>query len=109
MEDMRGENILGGLSDYTDPNAPKVIVSKEVKSFECEFEYLYHCILKFMRQEDGVLCTGNIYDPFGTYDSNLEFIAPLKTLEDLQAIVEEYNFAVFNGINRKVNGLEFIL
>lgn len=109
------EAITGGLVDRTNPNAPKFIVSKDISAFAYEFncDFFRHygrritysyCSFSLTRQEDGALCTG-----WGYGDSNavfdFEFIAPLSSLDALQAVIDEHALAKANGIDQTVRGI----
>lgn len=103
-ENVREEAMPGGVRDWTDSGAPKAITSKEINSFKCEFNYIYYCVFSITRQEDNVLCVGDIYESNNNI-FNFEATAPLETLDELQAIVEEHNFVALNGEARIVDGL----
>lgn len=108
------EDMPGGFVDRTNPDAPKVIVSKELTSFEfefnCDFFARYSSVLDYdvcrfslAREDEGARCIGSGYGRSGGFD--IEFVAELSALDALQAIVEKYDLAQYNGENRHVNGL----
>ncbi len=95
----------GGRRDWSNPDAPKTIVSKELISFAYEGALLDYAVCHFslVRQDDGALCTGWGHEDDDVFD--LEFMAELSSLDALQAVIDEYDLAKFNGIDITVNGL----
>ncbi len=97
----------GGTVDNTDPDAPKEIASSEIESFRCALSLrsldregqgralLPYYELTARRTETGVSCTRN----------GSEFTAEPGFLERLQEIVERYDLAQYNGIDRETHGL----
>lgn len=106
-----GREGTGGSYDYSNPKAPKTIVSTEITSFEYTFvtdvlNQWYsrnipyrRCTFSLVREEDGARCIGSGYsDSDASFD--FAFLAPLAALDDLQALVHEHNLAQVNGINK---------
>jgi hypothetical protein len=105
----------GGIRDWTNPDAPKSIASKEISVFEyefnCDFFWYYdreqtydYCSFHLVRQQDGALCTAWGYGQ-GDAAFDVEFMAPLSSLDALQALVDEHDLAKSNGTDRTVEGI----
>lgn len=107
-----GREGTGGSYDYTDHNAPKTIVSKEITSFEYTFPtyhlneyygrkipYMGQCTFNLVREEDGARCTG-----WGGGCTaaifRFEFLAPFSALDDLQVIIDKHELAKENGVDK---------
>lgn len=110
-EDTNGEYRTGGFEDRSWADAPKVIKSKAIDHFECEFvcntemnqDYAY-CFLEMERGEDaasGRMLAITRWDEERDYS----FRVPLTVLDDLQALVDQHNLALANGTDRHTNGL----
>ncbi len=110
-EDFKGEYKTGGFEDRSWADAPKVIKSKTIEHFECEFvcnnemnvDYGY-CFLEMERGEDAAL--GRVL-AITRWDEehDYSFQAPLTLLDDLQALVDQHDLARANGTDRHTNGL----
>lgn len=107
--------IEGGRRSYTNPDAPKVIESKEIISFEYGFDsedlvYLDnvfpydYCYFSLENQDDGVLYKATLSRDFQGL-TEVELVVSHSTLEDLQNLLEEEDVARYNGIDEFVNGL----
>ncbi|MGI6168722.1 MAG: hypothetical protein ACOYI4_03260 [Christensenellales bacterium] len=105
----------GVVRDWTNPDAPKSITSKEINLFEyefnCDFFRYYgrmnqydYCSFSLVRQQEGALCTGWGYGE-GDAAFEFEFVAPLSSLDALQALVFEYDLAKANGTDVTVEGI----
>ncbi len=106
----------GGAYDYSKKLAPKTIKSKEIISFEYSFPIsglgewairkipLTYCTFTLIRNGEEALCTGE-----GRYHSEIEFDFDFNTdfsaLEKLQFLVDEYNLATVNGIDKGSHGI----
>lgn len=120
----RDDNIqTGGHVDYSDPNAPKTIESKEITSFTYSFfihssdyewdfddesyrEILYNnCTFSLEREEEGARCIGSGYSQYGDDTFDFEFLADLSALDDLQSIIDQYKLATSNGIHERTIGI----
>jgi len=108
------EDMPGSFVDRTNPDAPKTITSKELTSFEfefnCDFFARYGSVLDYdvcsfslVLEDEGARCIGSGYGHSGGFD--IEFVAEPSALDALQTIVEKYDLAQYNGKNRHVNGL----
>ena len=111
------DDIDGGVKTYNSgENSPKIIESSEIVSFECEFS-----LIAAVLEEESEL-SGRIYtldakqdngtvkckiDWYGREDSSVprEFSADISFMKNLQAIVEKYDFAQYNGYESVVSGL----
>ena len=105
------DDIDGGVRHYVDENAPKVIESTQIVSFECYFSTLDLSIgdtalagrvytLK-AAQNGGSYATragGEVYD-------DLTFTPDPHFFEQLQHIVSQYDFAQYNGQHYTASGL----
>ena len=109
-------NTGGGKTDNTDPNAPKVISSIEITSFECSFTTANSLNpdrlgRRFYRFE-AALQNGKVIGSYrsevssspdetvsGTFETNPDFMV------ELQAIISEHHIAKYNGISIRVGGL----
>ncbi len=105
--DMKDIPICGGITDYTDENAPKEIKSKNIVDFSAAFfiydKYDYDkagfCNIKIADNEKGehVLKFNGIY--------NHEVIIDDRVLVDVQAIIDKYELVKKNGDGRVTAGL----
>ena len=103
----------GGVRDNSDPDAPKVIESDFIISFQCEFSALdrmeedtYLSGKNYRleaRLKDGAV-KGHYY-PYGTHDEDILFAADHSFLYKLQEVVSEYDLAQYNGMDISVSGL----
>ena len=109
-------NTGGGKTDNTDPNAPKVISSTEITSFECSFTTANSLNpdrlgRRFYRFE-AALQNGKV---IGSYRSEVSS-SPDETVSgsfetdsffmtELQNVVAEQDIAKYNGISIRVGGL----
>ena len=97
--------ISGGTLDLTDPNAPKVIYSKEITSLDATF-------FVASRQEDGekMLHIKIAPDDTGTLiasedTTNFRWPANEALLTSLQEVIDRYHLAELNGVYRVTAGL----
>lgn len=99
--------IDGGVRHYIDENAPKVIRSTEIVSFQCKFSTLH------MLREESELA-GNVYELQATAEGGCyglrvgeggSFSPDADFFARLQAIVAENDLAQYNGIFHTVSGL----
>ena len=103
--------MTGGSFDYTNPNAPKVIQSKDITSFTYEFPvhiintackrnipYDY-CRFNLERGDHELVLKASGSGLSGFY-FNFEITLPLSVLHDLQVIVDQYEIVKVNGIDR---------
>ncbi len=101
----------GGRDEYADPGAALNIISKDIVNFECRFDcsnfYLsdekrnypyFYCVFSLERKGDSALCKTQTV-------SNLDFETPLSALDDLQALIDEYDLVKYNGIFNHTSGL----
>jgi rhodanese-related sulfurtransferase len=108
---VQGSPTTGGTSDYTDHDAPKKVDSREIVSFEFGITVMGDApedsILTARRYdftaklEDGaVTCTRS-------WDGNepVTFTKDGEFLENLQKIVEKFDFAQYNGYESFTHGL----
>ncbi len=109
-EVIKEEDMPGGLRDRT-WDAPKTIQSKEILRFECELSFnsiqeegYSYAVFQMVRETDFALCRMTGYGN-GIVPIDLRLEAPLATLDDLQALVDQYDLPRYNGIDRQVNGL----
>lgn len=93
----------GGLWENTDPNAPKTIVSTEIKEFSCSFHLREEgtITVEATRTEAGAACS--FRGPEGSED--FTFAADAAFLDALQAIVKKYDFSQYNGLFLERAGL----
>lgn len=105
------DDIDGGVRHYVDENAPKVIESTQIVSFECNFSAL-------TLAEDDTCLAGSVYDLKATqnggsytartrseiYD-DLTFTPTPEFFTQLQRIVSQYDLARYNGQHYTVSGL----
>lgn len=106
----------GSSYDYTDPDAPKTIESKEIISFEYEFpaadlneqkdrDIPYEiCTFTLTRETDNAICAGHS-SGYADEVFDFEFSVPLSTLDDLQVIVDRHDLAQVNGIDKGIQGI----
>lgn len=105
----------GGRKDYTDPNAPKKIESTVITSFAYEFytgsleQALYGLTYEYGGMElerVGDIGQVKVWGFLGgdTYFEH-EYITPLASFADLQAIIEKHNLAKHNGIKEETSGV----
>lgn len=99
------EEAPGYLRDWSNPDAPKAIESKELAAFEYDGGVPGYEMCSFsLAHEDGaVRCRGWGEGTDGAFQ--LDFAAPASSLEALQVIIEGHNLARHNGIDVFVNGL----
>ncbi len=110
------EPVCGGVTDNTDPNAPKTIQSTEITSFECYFSTL----TDMEREEDlgvgeyrlsaelkdgAAVGAYDFRDRYDNKDVKAELHADAGFFKELQAIVAKYDLAQFNGKSHFVAGL----
>ena len=101
------EPITGGVTDKTDPNAPKVIESKDIDNMHAEFllygewapglkNYKYTFDIK--PNEQGVLTA---------YESGLGLSAPVdqELLDAIQAVIDKFDLVDRNGVYKLTAGL----
>ena len=113
-----GNGGTGGSFDHTNRNAPKTIASKQITSFEYRFNTgnlnQFHdrnipyqgCTFRLVGEEDCARCTGCSAGYSGFFAMfNFEFLAPLSSLDDLQAIIDKHNLAKVNGVNKGFIGI----
>ena len=108
------EDIDGGITKYTDTNAPKVIESELIISFECELstladaeddEYSGKNYKLYAKLRDGaVVAKYEYYDRMGNSISK-EFRSSVEFMRRLYGIVSEYDLAQYNGCHYHVAGL----
>jgi len=109
-EVIKEEDMPGGLRDRS-WDAPKTIESKEILRFECEFSFRQiqeegytYAVFQAERENDyasfRMTGFGNGIEPL-----KLHVEAPLTTLDDLQALVDQHDLPRYNGIDKQVNGL----
>ena len=103
---LKQEDLPNGLTDRSDSNAPKALTSKELVSFEYEGGVLDYqvCHFNLALEDDGVWCTGWGHRGYGDV-FDMEFMAALSSLDNLQAVVDEHGLAKHNGISITVNDL----
>lgn len=115
-KNMEKEEMPGGVQNNTDANAPKVIVSKEITEFLYEYNtgslspnahyappYVYY-IFSVQGREGILFC--NVKGHGGnTFAADWTFTVSADALVKLQQIIDKYELAKFNGIDRHVNGL----
>ncbi len=99
--------ICGGVIDYTDQNAPKEIISKNIVEFSTSF-FIYD---KYDEEKDG------IYDIEIVDNENGEHVLTVKgvynhdmlvddsVLVDVQAIIDKYELVKNNGAGEVTSGL----
>ena len=110
----------GGVKEYNSgEDSPKVIESADIVSFKCEFSLLA-VVLEEESELDGRNYTleadaegGTVkckVDCYGRESSSIprEFTADAAFMKALQAIVEKYNFAQYNGYENVVSGLPYM-
>lgn len=107
----RDEDSEGARRDWSRKDAPKVIESKVIDRFECEFvldsqtvEGDNYLIFEMAREKEAASCRMQAYGGWSA-PLDLVFDAPLSTLDDLQGLAEEHQLATYNGIDRQVDGL----
>ena len=103
----------GGIKDNSNPDAPKVIESDFIISFQCEFSALdrieedTYLSGKNYRLE-AVLKDGAVkghYYPYGNHDEDILFAADHSFMYKLQEVVSRYDLAQYNGMDISVSGL----
>ncbi len=100
------EPIDGGTTDHTDPNAPKVIQSKDIRAFYTNFylqnrwwgeeERFYE--FKIELDSSGVLTASET-------NSGVCLPADKALLDALQGVIDEYDLVSMNGLYRVTAGL----
>lgn len=106
----------GGRHDWTNPDAPKFIESKEITAFKCEFncdslKYYDHeipydyCSFSMTRQESDALCAVRGYKGYDGMLFDFEITVPLSSLDTLQGLIDGNDLAKVNGIYKKTDGL----
>ena len=105
--------VTGGVTDTSDPNAPKTIESTEITKFYCYFSTLTlaepgalgNRAFTMTAEADGDTVTGT-YQVWGEGEFDREFTADRAFLEELQSVVgEQYDLAQHNGHHYYVAGL----
>ena len=114
------DHIDGGVKTYNSgEDSPKVIESAEIVSFKCEFSLLAVVLeeeseldgrnytLEAVAESETVRCK---VDCYGRESSSVprEFTADASFMKELQAIVEKYDFAQYNGYESVVSGLPYM-
>ena len=103
----------GGVRDNSDPDAPKIIESDFIISFQCELSALdrmeedtylsgKNYRLK-ARLKDGAV-KGHYY-PYGPQGEEILFAADHSFMYKLQEVAAKYDFAQYNGTDISVSGL----
>ncbi|MCR5789069.1 MAG: hypothetical protein K6G83_04195 [Lachnospiraceae bacterium] len=105
-EALEEEPISGGVTDKTDPNAPKEIRSDEISDFDAEF-YLGW---RWMGEDDHNFAFSVKPDEEGTLiaaedNSGISLPADEKLLTALQEVIREYDLASMNGVYQVTAGL----
>jgi len=107
----------GGFVDRSNPLAPKTIKSKDIDLFEYKFfmhwpkqrygrETIYsHCEFTIERKEDGAHCSGGAYNEWGDDSFDVEFVAPLSSLDRLHQILDRHKAAGWNGHHKQTIGI----
>ncbi len=100
------EPISGGTTDNSDPDAPKVIESKDIESLSAHFyldlrhsakgDHLFD--FEIGRDENGVLKASE-------KNSGISFEADKQLLGSLQELIDRYELVKLNGENRVTAGL----
>ncbi len=99
--------ICGGSTDYTDINAPKKIISKNIVEFSTTF-FIYD---KYDSDKDGIYNIKivdnekgeHVLSVKGVY--NHEMMVDDSVLTDLQAIIDKYGLVKNNGAGKVTAGL----
>jgi len=107
----------GGSFDRTNHLAPKTITSKDINSFEYAFsiydanhrfgrDTIYnYCTFNLEVEGDEVRCIGSGYGKGSDDSFSFDFLTSKTTLESLQSILDQYQVASVNGINRGAIGI----
>ena len=100
------EPVCGGTTDRTDPKAPKVIKSKDIKEFYASF-YLAG---EWMRGVDGAEFTFEVKQDGDGYiasetENGISYPADKEFLSSLQTVIDEEKLAGNNGVWRVTAGL----
>lgn len=110
-EMIREEDMPGGIRDWSRDDAPKLIKSKVIDHFECEFktnlrteEGYDYFVMEMIREKEQAACRLQAYSDWAL-PMDLVFDAPLSALDDLQKLADQYDLARYNGQDRQVNGL----
>lgn len=110
-EMIRDEDMPGGIRDWSRDDAPKVIKSKVIDRFECEYkantrteEGYDYFVMAMVREKESAACRLQAFSDWAL-PMDLVFDAPLSALDDLQKLADQHNIARYNGIDRQVNGL----
>ena len=116
QEMVNRSEMTGKRTDRTNKKAPKVIESKEIVffsyEFACDFFHFYekemdfeYCSFIVRKDQDQVIFEGSAIPLAGMKGFDFEIELPLTTLDDLQAIIDEYPVAASNGTNIFTAGL----
>ncbi len=103
----RSENVIsGGTTDRTDYNAPKVIQSETITSFQAEF----YIATRYMKEDNGFFDFTIAPDENGVLtvsESYRELALPADDtlLAALQSVIRKYDLAQMNGVYRVTAGL----
>jgi len=106
----------GGITNNTDPNAPKIISSTEITSFDCAFTtanslnpgrlgrcfYSFHAVIqngKTVGSYRSEVRSSSDETVNGAFDTDISFMA------ELQSIVAKHDLAKYNGLSYHVGGL----
>ena len=108
------EDVDGGVTTYTDTDAPKVIKSDLIISFECELstladaeedEYSGKNYKLYAKLRDGaVVAKYEYYDRMGN-SFGKEFRSSVEFMRKLYSVVSAYDLAQYNGCYYHVSGL----
>ncbi|MBQ1467675.1 MAG: hypothetical protein IIZ27_04290 [Solobacterium sp.] len=99
------EYTTGGTTNKTDPDAPKVIQSKDITEFQASFFLANrwageeeHDFQFQIQEENGVLTASEKI-------MNIHAQADEQLLKDLQAVIDKYDLASMNGVYEVTAGL----
>ncbi|HHT25532.1 MAG TPA: hypothetical protein GXZ76_08500 [Clostridiaceae bacterium] len=100
--------LCGGVTDRSDDDAPKVIISKDITSFDTYFVYAdesgsySHYEFNAKQQADGSV---ELTEGYGEWASKVT-VGP-EFLISLQEIIDKHKLASLNGVYRVTSGLPF--
>lgn len=98
----------GGISDYSNPKAPKTIKSKDIKSFSSSFRYAdepqVFTYFDFSAEKQD---NGRVELTWEDYGEELIAEVGPEFLQSLQDIIDKHGLAGYNGINRVTSGLPY--